>query len=79
MPFDFLEIEDNFQPDIAADPYRRTHVRIRYTLGVGEKMEDAENTVHAYIKEYIYKNKIESPHTVERYIPEEQLPVIRYD
>lgn len=76
MPFDFLEIEDNFVPDYAADPYRRKHIRTRYILSEGESMEQAENTVHAYIKEYIYKNTVNSPHIQERSIPDELLPTI---
>ena len=79
MPFDFLEIEDNFVPDVVSDPYNRRHIRTRYTLKVGESMSQAEDTVHAYIKDYIQKNTVDNPHMVERIIPDELLPVVQYE
>ena len=80
MPFEFLEIEDNFVPDIVSDPYNRRHIRIRYTLKAGESMSQAEDTVHAYIKDYIQKNTVVShSHIEEKYIPEELLPEIQVE
>lgn len=79
MHFSYVEIGDNFIPDIATDPYRRVPIKYGVVLNPGDNMGEAENMIREAIKEYIHKNKVESPHIVERYIPEEQLPVIRYD
>ena len=58
MPFEFFELEDNFCPNYVADPYRRKHIRVRYSLKQGESMADAEKVVEDYISEYIYKNTL---------------------
>jgi hypothetical protein len=74
MHFSYVEIGDNFVPDYATDPYRRVPVKFGITLNPGESLEEAKEAIKQAIKEYIHENKIESPHIVERYIPEEQLP-----
>ncbi len=77
MPFDFVEIEDNWVPDFATDPYRRKHYRTRYTLEAGETKQDGELKVDQAIKEYIQKNTTENPHIVERTINNGPLPEIQ--
>lgn len=79
MHFSKIYIQDNFVPDYATDPYRRKVIGVEITLNEGESLEEAKITAQQYISDYIKENKIESPHIVERYVPEEQLPVIRYD
>ncbi len=77
MPFDFIEIEDNFVPDYATDPYRRKHIRTRFTLGIGESMEYGVKMVHEWIEEYIKENSVYNPHieitNVNQPLPEIQV------
>lgn len=77
MNGEFVEIEDNFVPDYVSDPYRRKHIRIRFNVKEGQTVDQTKDAVEQYIANYIHENKVESPHIVERYIPEEQLPVIK--
>ena len=32
MDGEFVEMEDNFVPDVVADPYRRKHIRVRFMV-----------------------------------------------
>jgi hypothetical protein len=79
MHFSKLYIQDNFVPDYSTDPYRRKVIGIEVSLNEGESLEDAKMEAENYIATYIKENKVDSPHIVERYIPENQLPIIRYD
>lgn len=79
MHFSKIYIQDNFVPDYATDPYRRKVIGIEITLNDDDKIEQAKELAEQYVKEYILANKVDSPHIIERYIPEEQLPIIRYD
>ncbi len=76
MHFSKIYIQDNFVPNVVEDQFRRKVIGIEVTLNEGEHLDDAKQAAEDYIKEYIQGNKIDSPHIVERYIPEEQLPTI---
>lgn len=80
MNGEFVEIEDNFVPDYASDPYRRKHIRIRFNVKEGQTVDQTKDAVEQYIANYIHENKVESPHIVEKYIPEPTvLPSIQKD
>lgn len=83
MHFSYVEIGDNFVPDIVADQFRRVPVKFGVTLNPGDSMDEAISNIQQAIKEYIEKNTVyHSPDIFQKYsvssIPQ-QLPVIRYD
>lgn len=66
MEPEFIEIEDNFLPDIVADPYRRKHIRTRFNIKEGQTRAQVEAACEQYIKEYIEKNTVyHSPNIAE--------------
>lgn len=77
MHFSKFWLQKNYVPNIAQDPFGRETAGIEVTIGEGESLEDAKTAAREFITEYIKANKIESPHIIERYIPEEQLPVMQ--
>ncbi len=81
MYFSYIEAGDNFVPDPMTDPYRRIPIKYGVTLPQRASKEDAEGKIKTAIQEYIQKNTVypEHSHIQEKYISEDQLPVIRYD
>ncbi len=55
---EFVEAEDNYVPDVVADPYRRKHIRHRFNIKQGQTREQVQTELEQYIKEYIEKNTI---------------------
>ncbi len=80
MHFSKIYLQDNFVPNIVEDQFRRKVIGIEMTLNEGESLDEAKETAQNYIKEYIEKNTVyHSQDIYEKHIPEEQLPIIRYD
>lgn len=80
MFFSKIYIQKNFVPDVVSDQFGRESIGVEISLNEGDSLEDAKTTAKNYIKEYIEKNTVyHSPNIVERYIPEAELPIIRYD
>ncbi len=58
MHFSYVEIGDNFVPDIVTDQFRRVPVKFGITLNEGDDMSEAITTIKQAIKEYIEKNTV---------------------
>jgi hypothetical protein len=58
MHFSYVEIGDNFVPDIVTDQFRRVPVKFGITLNKGDDMTEAITTIKQAIKEYIEKNTV---------------------
>ena len=73
-----IYLQDNFVPNIVEDQFRRKVIGIKVFLNEGDNLDEAKETAEAYIKDYIQKNTHypQHLHVEERYIPENQLPVI---
>jgi hypothetical protein len=72
MDGEFVEMEDNFVPDVVTDPYRRKHIRVRFMVRKGQTVYQAEAAAEEYIKEYIEKNTVyHSPQFISESLPPE--------
>ncbi len=70
---EFVELEDNYVPDVVADPYRRKHIRHRFNIKQGQTREQVQAALEQYIKEQIEKNTVYRtyPLTVDECLPPE--------
>ncbi len=79
---EFVELEDNYVPNVVADPYRRKHIRHRFNIKQGQTREQVQTALEQYIKEYIEKNTVyHSPQFISESLPPEPavLPSIQVE
>lgn len=79
MHFSKIYIQKNFVPNQSLDPFGRESIGVEIYLNEGDSIINGKELAREYIKEYIYKNTVDQPHIVERYIADEQLPDIQVD
>lgn len=79
MHFSKIYIQKNFVPNISLDPFGRESIGIEIYLNEGDSVLRGKELAQEYIKEYIHKNTVEQPHIVDRYIPDELLPVMQVE
>ncbi len=79
---EFVELEDNYVPDVVTDPYRRKHIRHRFNIKQGQTREQVQTALEQYIKEQIEKNTVyHSPQFISESLPPEPavLPSIQVE